>query len=69
MSGHSHLDGFWLQTYDEYYNGNGNDGVHRWINVKKMFSQVIKGLSQDPKRTHALAEIAYFKRWFLDASE
>lgn len=34
-----------------------------------MFSQVIKGLSQDSKRTHALAEIAYFKRWFLDATE
>lgn len=28
MGAHSHFDAFWLETYDEYLNGSGHDGLH-----------------------------------------
>ena len=41
MSSHSHLDGFWLQTFDEYFKGTGMDPWHSERNVTEIFDDVI----------------------------
>ena len=33
MGAHSHLDAFWLETYSEYFNGSGHDGLHSCITI------------------------------------
>ena len=51
---HSHLDAGWLQTYDQYYDGQ----------VYAIFESVMEKLEHDKEVTYTVGDIAFFKRYY-----
>ena len=56
---HSHMDAGWLKTYDEYYDEK----------VSRIFDSVFAKLKEDRIFTYTVGDIAFFRRYYLDASE
>ena len=56
---HSHLDAGWLKTYDHYYN---------W-EVRRIFRTVFKTLIDNQNYTYTVGDIAFFRRFYLDADD
>jgi alpha-mannosidase len=55
---HTHDDGGWLKTVDEYYTGQNNSIQH--ANVQFVLDTVVEFLSQNPDRTFVEVEQAFF---------
>ncbi|RYG42557.1 hypothetical protein EON68_01675 [archaeon] len=55
---HSHQDTGWLRTVDEYYTEY----------VRGILSNVVASLSADARRTFLAVEVAFWMRWWADAS-
>jgi hypothetical protein len=64
---HTHDDGGWLKTVDEYYTGQNNSIQH--ANVQFVLDSVVEFLSQNPDRTFVEVEQAFFQRWWRQQDE
>jgi lysosomal alpha-mannosidase len=64
---HSHQDTGWGETYLQYYYGTGPYGP-QFRNATKVFSQVVKGLLEDPARRFSFVEQAFFQLFYESAS-
>ncbi|XP_059083104.1 lysosomal alpha-mannosidase-like [Tigriopus californicus] len=64
---HSHDDVGWKKTVDQYYYGD-----KQWVQragVQYIFDGIVQELSLDPSKKFIQVEIAYFWRWWSQASE
>ena len=67
VSPHSHMDEGWGETYLQYYYGTGPYGP-QFRNATKVFSQVIKGLLEDPARRMSFVEQGFWQLFYESAS-
>lgn len=64
---HTHDDGGWLKTVDEYYSGANNSIQHAGVHY--VLDSVILHLSRNPDRTFVEVEQAFFQRWWREQDE
>ncbi|KAI4327749.1 hypothetical protein L6164_020175 [Bauhinia variegata] len=63
---HSHDDVGWLKTVDQYYVGSNNS--IQGACVENVLDSVVASLQRDPNRKFSFAEIAFFRRWWVEQS-
>ena len=64
---HTHDDAGWLKTMDQYLYGlNQTIAI---ASVSAVLDSVVAALAADPARRFAYGEVAFFSRWWDDASE
>lgn len=63
---HSHLDLFWLKTFEDYYYGenSAHEKTQKAVCVRKIFNGVLSALLENSSRTYIISEIAFFKKWY-----
>ena len=66
VSPHTHNDLGWGETYLQYYYGTGPYGP-QFRNASKIFSQVVKGLLEDPERRFSYVEQGFFQLFYESA--
>ena len=64
---HSHDDTGWLKTVDQYYYGVNNSIQAAGVNY--VISSVMTELEKNPERKFSFVEIAFFWRWYEEASQ
>jgi hypothetical protein len=65
LNAHSHLDPFWIKTFDEYYEGKkGVSSVHKLVNVRQLHNKIITELERDETLRYAFSEISFFERFY-----
>ncbi|KAL6744840.1 hypothetical protein V8C86DRAFT_268715 [Haematococcus lacustris] len=63
---HTHDDGGWLKTFDEYYFGSRAD--IQVASVQTILDAVVLALQANPDRKFVYAETGFFSRWWGDQS-
>ncbi len=48
----SHLDPYWLDTFEDYYRGTGSGWMHQYNNVKRIFDWALAAIRNNPKRLY-----------------
>ena len=62
---HSHDDAGWLNTFQEYYNGQGDLN----ISVSNILDNTIYSLYERMDRTFIYVEVAFFEKWYSCLAE
>ena len=67
MVPHSHDDTGWKKTVDQYYYGSNN--TIQGGGIQYTLDTVVTELMKNPERKFVFVEIAFFAKWWAEATE